>query len=82
MNWTQLEGKWTQLKAEAKTQWGKLTEDDLTYVSGHREKLVGKLQERYGLLRDRAQKDVDEWFAKIGQKIDHLGQSHDTPPRS
>jgi uncharacterized protein YjbJ (UPF0337 family) len=78
MNWTQLEGKWTQLKAEAKTQWGKLTEDDLTYVNGHREKLVGKLEERYGLLRDRAQKDVDDWFAKIGQKIDHLGQSHDT----
>lgn len=78
MNWTQLEGKWTQLKAEAKTQWGKLTEDDLTYVSGHREKLVGKLQERYGLLRDRAQKDVDEWFEKVGQKINRLGQSHDT----
>jgi uncharacterized protein YjbJ (UPF0337 family) len=82
MNWTQLEGKWTQLKAEAKTQWGKLTEDDLTYVSGHREKLVGKLQERYGLLRDHAQKDVDEWFKKIGEKIDHVGQSHGAPPRS
>ncbi len=74
MNWTQVEGKWEQLKAEAKSQWGKLTDDDLTHVSGQRDKLVGKLQERYGVLLERAQKDVDDWFEKIGSKIDHIGE--------
>jgi uncharacterized protein YjbJ (UPF0337 family) len=77
MNWTQVEGKWLELKSAAKTEWGKLTEDDLTYVNGHREKLVGKLQERYGVLREKAQHDVDAWFSKIGTKLDHLGDKHD-----
>jgi uncharacterized protein YjbJ (UPF0337 family) len=81
MNWTQIEGKWEQVKADVKTQWGKLTDDDITYVSGQREKLVGKLQERYGVLRERAQKDVDEWFQKVGARIEKLGE-HDGAPRS
>jgi uncharacterized protein YjbJ (UPF0337 family) len=74
MNWTQLEAKWAQVKADAKSQWGKLTDDDLTYVSGKQEKLVGKLQERYGLMKERAQKDVDEWVAKVGDRIDRIGE--------
>jgi uncharacterized protein YjbJ (UPF0337 family) len=74
MNWTQVEGKWEQLKADVKSKWGKLTDDDITYVSGKRDKLVGKLQERYGLLRENAQKDVDEWFEKVGARIDRIGE--------
>ena len=80
MNWTQLEGKWAQVKADVKTQWGKLTDDDLTFVGGKRDKLVGKVEERYGLLRERAQKDVDEWFDRIGARIDRLGEPR--PPKS
>jgi uncharacterized protein YjbJ (UPF0337 family) len=73
MNWTQIEGKWDQLKADAKSEWAKLTDDDLAFVSGRRDKLVGKLQERYGVLKERAQKDVDAWFEKVEARIDRIG---------
>ena len=46
MNRTNLEAKWEQLKGELKSQWGKLTDDDIAHVGGQRDKLVGKLQER------------------------------------
>jgi uncharacterized protein YjbJ (UPF0337 family) len=74
MNWTQIEGKWDQLKGDAKAQWGKLTDDDLTYVRGERDKLVGKLVERYGMIDDKAQKDVDAWFTRVGARIERIGQ--------
>ena len=40
MNWDQIAGKWKQLKGSAKQQWGKLTDDDIDYISGSRDKLV------------------------------------------
>ena len=43
---------------------GKLTDDDLTAINGKREQLEGKIQERYGIARDQARKDVDDWYAK------------------
>lgn len=62
MNTDILQGKWQQLKGEARIKWGKLTDDDLDQIEGQREKLVGKLRERYGLARDRAERDVDDWL--------------------
>jgi uncharacterized protein YjbJ (UPF0337 family) len=62
MNWDQVEGKWKQMKGSAKQQWGKLTDDDLTAINGNRDKLVGKMQERYGIARDEAQKRADDWL--------------------
>ncbi|HSN57812.1 MAG TPA: CsbD family protein [Candidatus Sulfomarinibacteraceae bacterium] len=61
MNWDQIEGKWKQLKGEAKRQWGKLTDDDLDVIEGNRDKLVGKIQERYGVAKDEAERRVDRW---------------------
>lgn len=61
MNWDQLEGRWKQVKGSVRQQWGKLTDDDLEVIAGHRDKFVGKLQERYGLAREEAQKRADEW---------------------
>ena len=62
MNSDILQGKWEQLKGEARVKWGKLTNDDIDQIEGQREKLVGKLRERYGLAHDRAERDVDEWL--------------------
>lgn len=56
-----LEGNWKQLKGEAKKRWGKLTDDDLDVIEGERDKLVGRIQERYGIARDEAEKQVKEW---------------------
>ena len=62
MNWEQIEGKWTQMKGSVKQQWGKLTDDDLDYIAGSRDKLVGKLQERYGLAKEEANENADNWY--------------------
>lgn len=62
MNWDIVEGKWAQLKGSVKEQWGKLTDDDLTEVAGKRDKLVGKVQEKYGWAKNEAEKKVDDFF--------------------
>jgi len=59
MNTDTLKGQWKQLKGEARIQWGKLTDDDFDQIEGNAEKLVGKVQERYGYDRDRAQREVN-----------------------
>jgi uncharacterized protein YjbJ (UPF0337 family) len=68
MNWDQIEGKWKQFKGSARQQWGKLTDDDLAMIAGSREKFVGKLQERYGIGRDEAQRRADEWVRTLREE--------------
>jgi uncharacterized protein YjbJ (UPF0337 family) len=62
MNWDQMQGKLKQMKGAAKQQWGKLTDDDLDYMSGSRDQFVGRLQERYGIAKEVAQRQADEWL--------------------
>ncbi len=62
MNKDIIKGKWDQLKGKAKTQWGKLTDDDLIKISGDYDQLSGKLQERYGYKKDQADKEIDKFF--------------------
>ena len=71
LNWDTIQGQWTQLKGEVKTQWSKLTDDDLGLASGHKDKLVGRIQERYGLMKDEAERQVDAWLTKVESKIKH-----------
>ena len=59
-----LKGKWRQLKGEVKSQWGKLTDDDLDRAEGDAEKLIGRVQERYGYQRDQAKREVDDFFRR------------------
>ena len=61
MNKDQLKGKWKQFTGEAKSKWGKLTDDDLTRAEGDTEKLTGIVQERYGIAREEAEKQVESW---------------------
>ncbi|GHA44141.1 UPF0337 protein [Amylibacter ulvae] len=65
MNWDQIEGKWKQLKGNAKEQWGELTDDELDQASGKRDKLVGLVQERYGKAKSEAEKEVDSWLDQV-----------------
>ena len=65
MNKDILQGNWKQVKGSVKEQWGKLTDDDLTMADGNYDKLVGKLQERYGYARHEATNQLDEWLNKI-----------------
>lgn len=61
MNWDRIEGNWKQLKGQAMTQWGKLTDDDFDVINGKREQLAGKIQERYGIAKDEAEKQLKAW---------------------
>jgi uncharacterized protein YjbJ (UPF0337 family) len=54
-------GVWHQIKGKAEEQWGKLTDDDLKQLEGHAEQLAGKLQQRYGLARDEAERQAREF---------------------
>ena len=64
MNAQVLKGKWHQLKGEVKSQWGELTDDDLDVVEGDAEKLIGRVQERYGYARDQAQREVNDFITR------------------
>jgi uncharacterized protein YjbJ (UPF0337 family) len=68
MNWDQVEGKWKQVKGTVKTRWGKLTDDDLDVISGKKDQLVGRIQERYGIKKEEAQREVDEWNRTLDQE--------------
>jgi len=61
MNWDQIAGQWKQYKGKAKEKWGKLTDDEIDVIHGKRDQLIGKIQERYGIQKDQAEKDVDTW---------------------
>lgn len=63
MNPEIFKGKWKQLTGEAQRQWGKLTGDALQMIEGDRDKLVGKIQERYGKNKDEAEKEVNDWLS-------------------
>ncbi|MGQ4878504.1 CsbD family protein [Billgrantia sp. LNSP4103-1] len=61
MNWDQIEGKWKEMKGKARASWGELSDDELDQIGGKKDELVGKLQQRYGLEREEAERQADEW---------------------
>jgi uncharacterized protein YjbJ (UPF0337 family) len=67
MNWDSLKGKWSQFSGKVKEKWGDLTDDDLTRIGGQKDQLVGKLQERYGYAKERAQKEADAFAAALNE---------------
>lgn len=67
MNWDTIQGNWQQLTGQVKSQWGKLTDDDLRVVAGHRDQLAGKIQERYGIAKDEAEQQLNDWEAKADE---------------
>jgi uncharacterized protein YjbJ (UPF0337 family) len=70
MNWEQIEGKWKQFKGAAKQKWGKLTDDDLDFVAGKLDQFVGKIQERYGISKEEAYRQVEQWNPELpGERI-------------
>ncbi len=61
LNWNLISDKWNQMSSQLKSQWDKLTDDDLKEIDGSQEALTAKLQERYGFLRMDAEKKVADW---------------------
>jgi uncharacterized protein YjbJ (UPF0337 family) len=65
MNWTSVEGKWNELKGQVRSHWGKLTNDDIDVIAGKRDELIGRLQQRYGMAQDAAEREVDSFINKV-----------------
>jgi len=70
MNWDQIEGKWKQFTGSARERWGKLTDDDVQTLTGTKDNLVGRIQERYGIAKEEAEKQADDW----SQALKEVGQ--------
>lgn len=64
MNWEQIQGNWKQVVGQAKERWGKLTDDDLNVVAGRRDQLAGLIEQRYGVLKEEAERQLSEWQRK------------------
>jgi uncharacterized protein YjbJ (UPF0337 family) len=75
MNWEQLEGQIKQVGGKMKEKWAKLTDDDLMLLKGKKEVFVGKLQERAGILKDEAEKQLDAFLARVDLGTDSIPKS-------
>jgi uncharacterized protein YjbJ (UPF0337 family) len=83
MNWDRIEGNWKQARGKVKEQWGRLTDDHLNIIDGRRDRLLGQIQESYGIAMDEAEKQVQAWEkrnarafseAKRGVARENVGQ--------
>ena len=77
MNWDRLEGEWKQRRGKAMNHWGKMMDDDLAAIAGKYEEFVGKMQERYGIVKEKGDQQVNDFRKIIGQlkkSNDHLVQ--------
>ncbi len=68
MNWDQIQGNWKQFKGKARQQWGDLTDDELEQVGGQRDKLLGKIQEKYGFTKEEADQQIRRWETQQQQQ--------------
>ena len=63
--WDRIEGSWDQFSGGVKERWGELTDDDVAELDGNKDQLIGKIQEKYGIARQAAADQVDEWAAAL-----------------
>jgi uncharacterized protein YjbJ (UPF0337 family) len=68
MNWNQVEGQWKQVSAAIKSRWAKLNDDDLRNLGAKKDMLVGQIEERYGIMKGEAERQVDEWLTKLSAR--------------
>jgi len=61
MSWNRIEGNWKQFKGKVKETWGELTDDELDQIAGKRDVLRGKIQEKYGIAQDEADKRIKDF---------------------
>jgi uncharacterized protein YjbJ (UPF0337 family) len=68
MNWEQVEGQWKEVKGLIREKWGKITDDDLTTIAGKKDRLLGKIQTRYGHKKEAAEAELDKFIANVKVK--------------
>lgn len=68
MNWDQVSGNWKELKGKLRSKWAKLTDDDLENIAGKKDVLLGRLQQRYGFHKERAERELDDFLGEIPKR--------------
>ncbi|XKH01248.1 CsbD family protein [Marinobacter nauticus] len=61
MNKDTIEGNWKEFRGKVKEQWGKLSDDRLAEIDGKRDQLIGEIQQAYGVSRDEAEKQIEDF---------------------
>ena len=69
MTWDKIKGSLKELHGTVREQWGKLTDDDLTIIAGHRDRLVGAIQRQYGTTRADIETEVSAFEQKLAAKF-------------
>ena len=64
MNADTFQGRWAQLKGKVREKWGDLTDDEVEQIGGKKDQFVGRIQERYGLAKDEAERQIDDWLGR------------------
>jgi uncharacterized protein YjbJ (UPF0337 family) len=64
MNEDTVKGMWHQFRGQMKQLWGRITDDEFDELDGNREKLSGRIQEKYGRTKDEVDKELDQFFDK------------------
>ena len=67
MNWDEIQGNWKKFKGDIKERWGRLTDDDLDMIQGRRDQLAGELQRIYGIERDEAETEIEDFLKREKQ---------------
>jgi uncharacterized protein YjbJ (UPF0337 family) len=68
MDWGQIKTKWPQMRGQLRHRWGRLTEDDLDVIDGERDIFIGRVQERYSIDREEAQRRIEEWMHTLSEE--------------
>lgn len=71
MDWDQVQSRWLEIKGAARARWGRLTDDDLEFMRGERDRIVGRLQQRYDYAREDAEREVESWRDGLKAMHDH-----------
>ena len=72
MNWERVAGNWKEFRGKVLEKWGFLTDDELDVIAGKRDMLIGKLEEHYGLTKDRAARVVEDFLEELDKGMGHL----------
>ena len=57
-----LKGSWNELKGKLKQEYGELTEDDLAYVEGKEDELLGRIQKKIGKKKEEIATELKDWL--------------------
>ena len=68
MRWDDLQSKWFRMRGALRHRWGRLTENDLDVINGHRDIFISRVQERYSIDRTEAQQRIEEWMRTLQEQ--------------